>query len=105
MCSSKAWSIHIVKTGLPFPDRCLGPEAGVFWCDSWAAFSPVRMHSPSAVPAAFHFSTLGDFSASVFSHVYAAWLLTLLEDQVLLDRLYLPELLICLVGKGGRVSF
>lgn len=36
----------------------------------------------------FPLLTLGDFSASIRSHVYAVWLLILLEDQVLLDHLY-----------------
>jgi len=104
MCSSRAWLIHIVKTDLSF---------------SVSVITTVWGHRDSSLPSlqcrcdlpmqstAFHFSLLGSFSASIFSHVYAVRLIILLEDQVLLDRLYfILELwsILFLVGKGGRIS-
>lgn len=105
MCSSRAWSIHIVKMDLSFSVSVITTVLGhrsVFHQDSPAAFSPVQMGSPNALNC-FPPLTLRNFFSIHFPHVCAVLLIILLEDQVLLDHLYFIGTLIhALFGWGGR---
>lgn len=105
MCSSRAWTIHIVKTDLSFSVSvtAVWDHRPVFHQDSSAAFSPVQMGSPNAVNCFPPLTLRNFFSIHFFPHVYAVLLIILLEEQVFLDRLYFIGTLIhALFGWGGR---